>query len=36
MPPRLQRHYGLFMYLGYEKYDIQQVLIEIGLSSRVI
>ena len=32
MPPRLQRQNGLFMYLCYEKYDIEQA-VEIGLSS---
>ena len=33
MPHRLQEWNGLFMYLCYEKYDMQQA-VEIGLSSR--
>ena len=35
MPSRLQRQNGLFMYLCYERYDMQQA-VEIGLSSRVM
>ena len=35
MPSRLQRQNGLFMYLRYEKYEIQQA-VEIGLPSRVM
>ena len=35
MPPRLQRQKGLFMYLCYEKYGMQQA-VEIGLLSRVM
>ena len=35
MPPRLPRQKGLFMYLCYEKYGMQQA-VKIGLSSRVM
>ena len=35
MPLRLRRQDGLFMYLCYEKYGMQQA-VEIGLSSRLM